>query len=97
MTAYFAILEDAGPSTAAGVWFPDLPGCFSAGDDIDEALRNAGEAIAAYAEALAQEGRALPAPRSLSALRDDPEVAPDLREHIVALVAVSTETIRAAE
>lgn len=47
MTAYVAILEDAGPSTTAGVWFPDLPGCFSAGDDIDEALRNAGEAIAA--------------------------------------------------
>ena len=62
MTAYVAILEDAGPSTAAGVWFPDLPGCFSAGDDIDEALRNAGEAIAAYAEALAQEGRDYPLP-----------------------------------
>lgn len=97
MTAYVAILEDAGSSTAAGVWFPDLPGCFSAGDDIDEALRNASEAIAAYAEALAQDGRALPAPRSLAALREDPEVAPDLREHIVALVAVPAHTIRAAE
>jgi predicted RNase H-like HicB family nuclease len=97
MTAYVAILEDAGPSTAAGVWFPDLPGCFSAGDDIDEALRNAGEAIAAYAEALAQEGRALPAPRSLSALRNDPEVASDIRDHIVALIPVPAETIPAAE
>jgi predicted RNase H-like HicB family nuclease len=86
-----------GPSTAAGVWFPDLPGCFSAGDDIDEALQNASEAIAAYAEALAQEGRPLPTPRSLSALRSDPEVASDLREHIVALVAVPAETIHAAE
>jgi predicted RNase H-like HicB family nuclease len=97
MTAYVAVLEDAGPSTAAGVWFPDLPGCFSAGEDIDEALRNAGEALAAYAEALAQDGRTLPAPRSLAALRDDPEVAPDLRGHIVALVAVPADTMRAAE
>ena len=97
MTAYVAILEDAGPSTAAGVWFPDLPGCFSAGEDIDEALRNAGEALAAYAAALAQDGRTLPAPRSLAALRDDPEVAPDLREHIVARVAVPADTMRAAE
>ena len=88
MTAYVAILEDAGP---------DLPGCFSAGEDIDEALRNAGEALAAYAEALAQDGRTLPAPRSLAALRDDPDVAPDLREHIVALVAVPADTMRAAE
>ena len=76
MTAYVAILEDAGPSTAAGVWFPDLPGCFSAGEDIDKALRNAGEALAAYAEALAQDGRTLPAPRSLAALRDDPRLLP---------------------
>jgi predicted RNase H-like HicB family nuclease len=97
MTAYFAILEDAGPSNAAGVWFPDLPGCFSAGDDIDEALLNASEAIAAYAEALAREGRPLPAPRTLSALRDDPEVAADLREHIVAVVALPAEAIHAAE
>ena len=76
MTAYVAILKDTGPSTAAGVWFPDLPGCFSAGEDIDKALRNAGEALAAYAEALAQDGRTLPAPRSLAALRDDPRLLP---------------------
>ena len=50
MTAYIAILEDAGPDTAVGVWFPDLPGCYSAGDTVDEALRNAKDAIAAYAE-----------------------------------------------
>jgi predicted RNase H-like HicB family nuclease len=43
MTHYAAIVEDAGPETAVGVWFPDLPGCFSAGDDVDAALRNAEE------------------------------------------------------
>jgi predicted RNase H-like HicB family nuclease len=36
MPHYIAIIEDAGPDTAVGVWFPDLPGCTSAGDDIDE-------------------------------------------------------------
>jgi HicB_like antitoxin of bacterial toxin-antitoxin system len=40
MAHYIAIIEDAGPDHAVGVWFPDLPGCTSAGDDIDEALRN---------------------------------------------------------
>jgi hypothetical protein len=33
---YIAIIEEAGPDHAVGVWFPDLPGCTSAGDDIDE-------------------------------------------------------------
>src|SRR5688572_20682782 len=45
MPHYVAIVEDAGPEKAVGIWFPDLPGCFSAGDDIDAALRNAEEAL----------------------------------------------------
>jgi predicted RNase H-like HicB family nuclease len=49
MPHYIAIAEEAGPETAVGVWFPDLPGCFSGGDDLDAALRNAPEAIALYA------------------------------------------------
>jgi|SRR5215204_776303 len=80
MTRYVAIVENAGPDQAIGVWFPDLPGCFSGGDDVDAALCNAGEALSLDADALAQEGRALPAPRSVSQLRDDPAVAPDLKD-----------------
>jgi predicted RNase H-like HicB family nuclease len=86
MLHYVAIVEDAGPDKAIGVWFPDLPGCFSAGDDVDEALRNAEEALALYAEAEASDGRALPAPRTLSALKNDSTAASDLRDHMVALV-----------
>ena len=51
MTHYVAIVEDAGADTAIGIWFPYLPGYFSAGDDVDEALRNAHEALSLYAEA----------------------------------------------
>jgi predicted RNase H-like HicB family nuclease len=97
MTHYVAVVEDAGAEKAIGIWFPDLPGCFSAGDDVDDALRNAHEALALYAEAEAQEGRALPKPRSISALRSDPAVTPDLRDHLVALVALNTRTVHAAE
>jgi predicted RNase H-like HicB family nuclease len=97
MTHYVAIVEDAGADKAIGVWFPDLPGCFSAGDDVDDALRNAQEALALYAEAEAQEGRALPKPRTISALKSDPAVMPDLRDHIVALVALDVRTVHAAE
>jgi predicted RNase H-like HicB family nuclease len=88
MPHYVAIVEDPGPEKAVGIWFPDLPGCFSAGDDIDEALRNAQEALALYADSRAKEGEALPAPRTVSALRSDPDVAADLREHTIALIAL---------
>jgi predicted RNase H-like HicB family nuclease len=94
---YVAIVEDEGPDKAVGLWFPDLPGCFSAGDTVDGALLNASEAVAIYAEALAKEGKALPEPRSVSALRADPETAADLRDHIVALVAYNAGSTRAAE
>jgi len=33
------------PETGYGVTVPDLPGCFSAGDTIDDAMKNAKEAI----------------------------------------------------
>jgi predicted RNase H-like HicB family nuclease len=84
---YIAIVEDAGPTEAVGIWFPDLPGCFSAGDTVEEAMENAPQAIAVYAEALARDGRALPQPRSLVELKSDAQHADELRDHMIALVA----------
>jgi predicted RNase H-like HicB family nuclease len=86
MAHYIAIIEDAGPDTAIGVWFPDLPGCTSAGDDIDEALRNAPEALELYVETLQQDGRPLPRARTLTELKADPEVAGDISANMVALI-----------
>jgi predicted RNase H-like HicB family nuclease len=97
MLHYVAIVEDAGPDKAIGVWFPDLPGCFSAGDDVDEALRNAEEALVLYAEAELKDGRVLPAPRTLSSLKNDPASASDLRDHMVALVPLKVAATHAAE
>lgn len=86
MAHYIAIIEDAGPDRAVGVWFPDLPGCTSAGDNIDEALRNAPEALELYAEGLQESGRPLPRARTLSELKADPGVAEDIKANMVALV-----------
>jgi len=97
MPHYVAIVEDAGPGTAIGIWFPDLPGCFSAGDDVDEALRNAEEALALFAEAERDEGRNLPTPRTLSELRKDPQAASDIRDYMVALIPLPTGIAHAAE
>ncbi len=86
MTHYIAIIEDAGPDHAVGVWFPDLPGCFSAGDDLDEALRNAPEAMELYLEDLEQEGKPLPRARTLMELKADPDVDPDLANYMFAVI-----------
>jgi len=86
MAHYVAIIEDAGPDHAVGVWFPDLPGCTSGGDDIDEALRNAPEALELYAERVVADGRPLPRPRTLTELKADPEFADDIKTYMVALI-----------
>jgi predicted RNase H-like HicB family nuclease len=52
---------------------PDLPGCFSAGDTVEEAFDNAHEAIEAHAEVLAEEGKDLPEPKPMSEWQADKE------------------------
>jgi predicted RNase H-like HicB family nuclease len=86
MAHYVAIIEDAGPDYAVGVWFPDLPGCISAGDDIDEALRNAPAALELYAESFQADGKPLPHPRTLTELKSDSDIADDMKNYMVALI-----------
>ena len=73
MKTYFAIVhKDEG--SAVGIVFPDLPGCFSAGDTYDEAIDNAHEALRLYADAERNSGRKLPSPRTFEALYADREI-----------------------
>ena len=54
------IHKDSGSDYGATV--PDLPGCFSAGSTMDEALSNAVEAIECHVEGLLVDGEPLPSP-----------------------------------
>jgi len=47
------ILEDESGGYAAVV--PELPGCHTQGDSLDEVVRNVGEAIELYLETLSEE------------------------------------------
>ena len=68
----YPIAIEAGDETAAfGVIVPDLPGCFSAGDTLDEAMAGAEEAAAAWIDATLDAGGAIPAPSSLETLRQN--------------------------
>ena len=48
---------------------PDLPGCFSAGDTMEEAMAQAEEAIAAWIASTLDAGQDIPQPSSVDALR----------------------------
>ena len=70
---YVAIAERA--AEGYGVFFPDLPGCTSAGGTLQEAALNAEEVLQGHVEASAEHGHALPEPSALDAVEVDPEVA----------------------
>jgi predicted RNase H-like HicB family nuclease len=82
--------------TPLGCGFRICPGCISGGDDVDEALHNAPEALELYANDLIEDGRQLPRPRTLAELKADPDVADDLRDYMVALIELPARA-RAAE
>jgi predicted RNase H-like HicB family nuclease len=70
MKLYLGIVEKD-PDSAYGIWFPDMPGCFPAADELDDLPRIAAEMLRMHIEALDRNGRAVPPPRSMPDLMND--------------------------
>lgn len=66
---YPIAIEPGSKTTAWGVVVPDLPGCFSAGDTLDEALNQTEEAVAHWIEVAMDEGQEIPPPSPIETLR----------------------------
>jgi predicted RNase H-like HicB family nuclease len=77
MTRYIALID--GAPGAFGVVVPDLPGCASEGATMDAAVLGAVEAVRIWIDDARGDGEAIPAPRDMSALRADEEIAAALR------------------
>ena len=72
-TVYYpAIIERADGSYS--VFFPDLPGCASAGDTVQEAALAAEEALSGHLAVSIEHGDDIPAPSDLDALAYDAQV-----------------------
>jgi predicted RNase H-like HicB family nuclease len=72
------------PESDYGITVPDLPGCFSAGATMDEALQEAVEAIETHLEGLLLDGEPIPSPTSI----EDHQSNPDYADGVWALVTV---------
>jgi predicted RNase H-like HicB family nuclease len=94
----YAVVIDGEPG-AFGLWVPDMPGCTSMGETVDEALQSAQEALRMWAEDAASDGETLPAPRSFVEIAKEPEVAAALKEGaalaIVPLLIESGRSVKA--
>jgi predicted RNase H-like HicB family nuclease len=74
MTAQYVAIVEKDPDSAFGVWFPDVEGCFSAGDTLAEAAVNAVAALRQHVEALESAGRPVPPAKSFDDVRSDADV-----------------------
>lgn len=72
---YPIAIEPGDDQHAYGVTVPDLPGCFSAGDTLDEAIAKAKEAITGHIELLVELGQDIPAVSTVGALAEKPGFA----------------------
>ena len=83
--AYYAILtpEEHGYSVA----FPDLPGCYTCGDDLSDALHMAEDALSGYLARAEEMRRAIPAPSR-------PDAVQVAEGDLLTLVCADTEGFR---
>lgn len=72
-TAYYPAVIERGPD-GFGVFFPDLPGCVSAGATVQEAALGAEEALNGHLAVSAEHGDEISDPSSLDAIERDPDV-----------------------
>ena len=70
---YPIAIEPGDETHAFGVVVPDLPGCFSAGDTLDEAMNNAKEAVELWLDSALDDNETIPSPRPVGKHWDNPE------------------------
>ncbi len=86
MTHYIALIHKDADS-CYGVSFPDVPGVFTAGDTIDEAIAKAAEVLAFAAEDWSDlDGKSFPAPRTIDELRTDPDFQEQAPAAVIAAI-----------
>ena len=84
MASFYPAIVERAADGGFGVFFPDVPGCTSGGDTLQEAARNAEEALQSHADLLAEAGQSMPEPSEL----DRVDVEAGVREAARLLVRV---------
>jgi predicted RNase H-like HicB family nuclease len=72
---YAVVIEPATEAACYGLAVPDLPGCLSAGDTLEEALAGAADLAAAWIDATLAAGDTVPPPSGFDAIINDPDYA----------------------
>lgn len=93
MKEYIAVIHKDEDSDFS-LFFPDVPGCFSAGSTMEEARINAAEALAGHVAILVEDGQEVAEPSTLDEIRNHEDVEDPVAFFAVPLVAVKQKPER---
>ncbi len=67
---YCMFVHDGGDGKG-GLWceFPDIPGCMTDGDNLEDLMKNAADVLETMIEVMVEDGKALPEPSGAEALK----------------------------
>ena len=85
----FPVVIHKDETSGYGVTVPDLPGCFSAGDSLEEAILSGHEAIACHLEGLLMDREPIPDRAQI----ETHQVSEEYREGIWALIEVDVSKL----
>ena len=91
---HYPIVIDKDPDSAYGVTVPDLPGCFTVGDTIEDVLKQAREAIEFHMECLLLDGDPIPKPREIPFHQDNPDYADGQWESVAVILPTDVSKIQ---
>ncbi len=80
----YSVVIHKDPKSDYGVTVPDLPGCFSAGDTLDDVLHEVTEAIECHIEGMLMDGESIPTPKAIEYHQSNP----DYNDGVWAIVSV---------
>ena len=87
---YIALVEKD-PDNDYSVYFPDLPGCVTAGSTFEEAREWAAEVLSLHLEGMARDGDDIPDPSSADAILSSPDAADAIALIVVEALPERTE------
>ena len=85
----YPVIIHKDPDSDYGVTVPDLPGCFTVGATVDDAIVQAVEAIECHIEGLVLDGETIPTPRSIEFHQKNSDYA----DRIWAFVSVTLDKL----
>lgn len=91
---HYSIVIHKDPDSAYGVTVPDMPGCFTAGDTLEDALKQAREAIEFHMECLLLDGYPIPASKDIAFHQDNPNYADGQWESVTVILPTDVSKIQ---